>query len=88
MARQHDEPSQPRGMASERISKTASTDHEQTVGKSPARPLVRDWASPSYDATTGRANIWSEPDRDRQVPSAGRHTAPNNTKRGSRPGRW
>jgi len=88
MAREHSEPSQPRGMEGERLTKTASTDPEQRVGKSPARPLVREWATPSYDATTGRANIWSEPAKDRQVPNAGRYTAPNNTNRGSRPGRW
>ena len=62
---------------------------EERVERSPARPNVREWASPSYSKTTGRGHIFSDgPGGDRQVPSAGRHTAPNNSKSGSRPGRW
>lgn len=60
---------------------------EQTVPRSPGRPLVREWATPSYSSTTGRGHIFDE-GGDRQVPKAGTHTAPNNAKGRSRPGRW
>lgn len=72
-----------------KITKTASTDPEQHVPRSPARPNVREWASSSYDQQTGRGHIFGEgPNADRQEPKAGRHTSADNSKPRSRPGRW
>lgn len=69
------------------ITKKASTDREQELPRSKARPMVREWATPSYSAKTGRGNVFGE-GGDRQVPSAGRHTTANPLKGRTRPGRW
>ncbi len=110
MAKKHSEPAGVRGVATERLIKSAGAGHygsdevesrvrepgltererfqsEQQVVRSPARPMVREWATPSYSSTTGRGHIFDE-GGDRQVPKAGTHTAPNNAKGRTRPGRW
>ena len=72
---------------------------EERVERTPARPIVRQWASASYDPETGRAARVAndkdvggtrdgKPESWKQIPDAGRHTAPNNSKGRSRPGRW
>jgi len=91
MARKHDEPSAPVGVGTENLTKHRSQDHEQTItAKSPGTSYHRPPASASYDPVTGRAARVGQatPDDWRQIPSAGEHTAPDNRKRGSRPGRW
>ena len=89
MAKAHDEPGAPRGVSNEKLHKHESTAREQDgLTPSPARPLTRHWNSASYDATTGRANIWAEPFRDRQLPSAGVHTVTPGQKPKRTPGRW
>jgi hypothetical protein len=70
------------------ITKTTSTHPEQQLPPSPAKPYSRAPASGSYSARDGRANVFSEVARDRQIPSAGRHTTGDNLKRPTRPGRW
>ncbi len=83
------------------LSNRESWQGENQVPRAPGRPLVRQWATPSYDPQTG---IGARVKDDRfagstrhdtptswdQVPDAGdsttRHT--NNTKGRSRPGRW
>jgi hypothetical protein len=71
--------------------KHASTSFEQDrLGPSPSKPYRRPPASASYDPVSGRAARVGQatPDSWRQIPSAGEHTAPNNAKRSTRPGRW
>jgi len=58
MAKKHPEPSHDVGTGNEKLTKHASTAREELIGVSPARPNVREWASASYDATTGRPNIF------------------------------
>ena len=69
------------------ITKRTGYSEEQHVPRSPAKGMVREWATPSYSASTGRGHNFDE-GGDRQVPSAGRHTTIDNTKSRSRPGRW
>jgi hypothetical protein len=91
MARRLTEPPAPVGVGTQRLDKHASTSFEQDrLGPSPSKPFSRPPASASYDPNDGRAARvgQSTPDSWRQIPSAGEHTEPNNTKRGTRPGRW
>lgn len=72
---------------------------EERVPRADGRPLVRQWASASYDPETGRAARVAD-DKDvggtrhgrpvswKQVPEAGTHTVTQNNKARTRPGRW
>ena len=69
------------------ITKKASTDPEQSVPMSPARPNVREWAEESYSRRTGRGHIFEEgPEADAQVPGKSRDYS--SSKRPTKPGRW
>ncbi len=69
------------------ITKKSSMDPEQACGLSPARPNVREWASPSYNRRTGLPHVFEKgPEADAQVPGKSRdYTA---SKRPTKPGRW
>jgi hypothetical protein len=91
MSKKHDEPTAPRGVATERLDKHASTSFEQDrLGPSPSKPYRRPPASSSYDPVTGRAARVGQatPDSWKQIPDAGDRTMGDNRKRGTRPGRW
>ncbi len=122
MAKNRGEPSAPRGVGTERITKRAAYGNygsdeqssrvrepglagrepwqgEERVERSPARPIVRQWATPSYDPLTGRgARVGDDsfagktrhdgPERWKQQTNAGTHTVTQNNKARSRPGRW
>ena len=73
----------------------------QRVPRVPVKAVERQWATPSYDPQTGRGyrvrddrfagthdSRHDTPVSWEQVPDAGSHTAPNNTKGRTRLGRW
>jgi hypothetical protein len=83
------------------IIKRYSTDPEQRLPPSPAKPRVRQCASASYDPETGRAARVDDdayhghgarhgkPESWKQMPDEeSRYGVGNNTKRPTRPGRW
>ncbi len=89
MARKHREPASDAGTRSDAFSKHASTDPEECLGVSPARPLTREWASSSYDPNTGRPCVFEPgPNRYKQMPKAGTHTCSPGEKKSTKPGRW
>ncbi len=69
--------------------KASSMAPEESLPVSPARPLVREWATSSYDPKTGRPCVYEPgPDRFKQVPKAGTHTEGKAGRAPFKPGRW
>ena len=70
------------------ITKRTSYSQEQELPRSAGATYTRPWQRGSYSSTTGKGSGEQGGGRDAQIPRAGRHTVGNNTKSGSRPGRW